>query len=266
MIRIKRFTLGFCAALAVSLMSSCTSTGPGLERLAQDIRVARPNFTETDPINFPGRGPAAYPVHGTDTSKYQPDVDWPVARANGVSFAFLKATEGGDRVDEAFAGNFTAAKTAGVPRGGYHFFYFCTPAFQQAAWFIRHVPKDPSALPPLLDMEWNHKSPSCKLRPDPATVRKEMQVWLDTVERHYGKKPLIYTVPDFYRENLEGHFTGYQFFLRAVADHPSNIYPGRKWTFWQYSGTGAIPGIKGGADMNVFNGSPAQWKAWLANR
>lgn len=252
------------AIAATALLAACSTTGPGLEQAVRDISVAKPRFSETDPVDFPGRGPAAYPVHGTDVSKYQGSVDWPTARANGVSFTFIKATEGGDRADEAFLANFQAAKAAGVPRGAYHFFYFCTPAFQQAAWFIRHVPVDRSALPPVLDMEWNHKSPSCKFRPEPDAVRKEMQVWLDRVERQYGKKPIIYTVPDFYAENLQGHFKDYQFFLRAVADHPSNVYPNRKWTFWQYSGTGSIPGIRGGADMNVFNGTPAAWKAWLA--
>ncbi len=265
MIRTGKPSLGYRAALAAALMlSACTSTGPGLEQAALNISVAKPNFSETDPVDFPGRGPSAYPVHGTDTSKYQADIDWRTARANGVSFAFIKATEGGDRVDDAFAENFQAARAAGVPRAAYHFYYFCTPAFQQAAWFIRNVPRDPSALPPLLDMEWNHKSPSCKFRPQPQAVRKEMQVWLDQVERHYGKRPIIYVTPDFYEENLDGYFKDYQFFLRSVADHPSNVYPGRKWTFWQYSGTGSIPGIRGGADMNVFNGSPAAWKAWLA--
>ena len=179
------------------------------------------------------------------------------AKAGGVSFAFIKATEGGDRVDDKFAQNYAASKDAGVPRSAYHFYYFCTSAAAQARWFIQNVPNDPSALPPVLDMEWNDKSPTCKLRPAPETVRAEMKIWLSMVERRFGKRPVIYVTPDFYDENLAGHFKSHRFFLRSVAAHPAQRYPGQGWHFWQYSGTGRIPGIKGDADMNVFAGSPS---------
>ena len=38
-----------------------------------------------------------------DLSRFQTAVDWPTARANGVNFAFIKATEGGDILDPARA-------------------------------------------------------------------------------------------------------------------------------------------------------------------
>ncbi len=251
------------------VLSACNTVSYDLEKaapIASEVAVAKPQFSETDPVDFPGNGPAAYPVHGTDVSKYQGDIDWPTAKANGVSFAFIKATEGGDRLDDKFSLNYAAARAAGVPRSAYHFYYFCTPAAVQAAWYIANVPRDPSALPPVLDVEWNHKSPTCKLRPAPDVVRQEMSIWLSKIERHYGKRPIIYVTPDFYADNLEGHFQSYEFFLRAVADHPSNVYPERKWAFWQYSGTGNIPGIKGNADMNVFAGSPSAFRKWVAAR
>ena len=250
--------------MALAILAACTTSGPGLEQTARDIAVTRAQFAESDPIDFTGGSPQTYPVHGTDVSKYQTNVDWPTARANGVNFVFIKATEGGDRVDDQFAAHFAQAGAAGIPRSAYHFYYFCTPAFQQAAWFIRNVPRDRQAMPPLLDMEWNHKSPSCKLRPEPEAVRAEMQVWLDRVEEAFGKRPIIYTTPDFYDENLAGHFKNYQFFLRSVKEHPQSRYAGRPWTFWQYSGTGRIPGINGDADMNVFNGSADTFRKWLA--
>ena len=65
---------------------------------------------------------------------------------------------------------------------------------------------------------------------------------MDKLERHYGQRPVIYTAPDFYRDNLKGAFLDYPFWLRAVAQHPSKVYPGRKWLFWQYSGSGLSQG------------------------
>ena len=220
-------------------------------------------FDDHDPFEFGARHPGLYPVHGIDVSKYQRDIDWQEVRRAGVAFAFIKATEGGDRLDSRFHDHTAGARAAGIPTAPYHFYYFCTPARDQALWYIANVPRSAVRLPPVLDMEWNAKSPTCKLRPDPATVRSEMRIWLDLVERHFGRKAIIYTTVDFHRENIDGHFRDHQFWLRSVAGHPEKVYPGNPWTFWQYTGTGKIPGISGPADINAFAGSRAQWQAWL---
>lgn len=222
-----------------------------------------PRFADNDPHEWGSRAPWTYTVHGTDVSKYQREVDWHRVKANNISFAFIKATEGGDRVDDYFEQNWRGAKAAGIPRGAYHFYYFCRPAREQAAWFIRNVPRDSSALPPVLDMEWNPLSPTCRLRPDPEIVRAEMRVFLETVERHYGKRPIIYTSIDFFDDNGLWRFKGYPFWLRSVAGHPDDKYGNHPWVFWQYTGTGVVPGIGGDADINVFNGNAAAWREWL---
>src|SRR5690606_39873882 len=69
-------------------------------------------------------------------------------------------------------------------------------------------------------LEWNHLSPTCRLRPPAATVQREMRVFLDMLERHYGKRPIIYTSIDFYHDNKLEDFGGYDFWLRSVSAHP----------------------------------------------
>ena len=227
---------------------------------ARPVEVAFPAFRDYKPHPWDGRAPRDYAVHGIDASRWQGDIDWAWVRESGISFAYLKATEGGDHVDPAFPKHWEGAARAGVPRGAYHFFYFCRPAEEQARWFIRHVPRDPAALPPVLDMEWNHRSPTCRLRPDPATVRAEARRFLDILTAHYGQRPVIYTTIDFYRETGIGTLPNTEFWLRSVAGHPSTVYPGQRWTFWQYTGTGVVPGIQGPVDINVFAGSVADWR------
>ncbi len=249
------------AALAVS---ACTSTDVDVAlQPFPTAGSAGPRFGDAKPMDFGPHHPSRYPVHGIDVSKYQTDIDWPQVRAAGIAFAFIKATEGGDRADSRYDGNWRGARGAGIPHAPYHFYYFCTRAAKQAQWFIANVPKASVQMPPVLDMEWNDASPSCRLRPDPATVRSEMKIYMDIVERHYGKRPIIYTTVDFHRENLDGHFRSHQFWLRSVAAHPSDIYPNHPWSFWQYTGTGVVPGVKGDTDINVFAGSAKVWRAWL---
>ena len=180
-----------------------------------------------------------------------------------VDIAFIKATEGGDFVDPLFQDHWRGAAQAGVKRGAYHFYYHCRPAIEQARWFIAHVPRKPGALPPVLDMEWTPFSPTCTIRRDAATIRSEVRIFLDIVSAHYGKRPVIYTSVDFFRDNDLGQIRGADFWLRAVARHPSDLYPGQNWTFWQYTSTGIVPGVPGKTDINVFAGSRADWAEWV---
>jgi lysozyme len=253
-----------CAALMLALLAGCTTIDDLAPSASSSVAVKSPRFGDSDPHEWGMvNRPTSYAVHGTDVSKYQRDVNWDTARAAGISFAFIKATEGGDRVDSHFEKHWGAAKAANVPRAAYHFYYFCRTAEDQAQWFIDNVPKERGALPPVLDMEWNPDSPTCKKRPDPSVVRSEMKTFLQIVERHYGKRPIIYTSIDFFEDNGLSGFKGYPFWLRSVAGHPSSRYGSHPWTFWQYTGTGIVPGIDGNADINVFNGSVANWEKWL---
>jgi lysozyme len=222
-----------------------------------------PKFADHKPFDFPNRQPTDYAVHGTDTSRWQPSIHWEKVQNAGISFAFIKATEGGDVLDKSFRANFAKAKAAGVPRGAYHFYYFCTAPAVQAKWFLKHLPRDAGAMPPVLDAEWNHASKTCPGKHSPEKVRKDLSLWLNIVEKATGKRPIIYTTPDFYDDNDMGRFEAHDFWLRSTAAHPSERYPHERWTFWQYTGTGKIPGIEGRADINVFRGSAEDWKKWL---
>ena len=81
-----------------------------------------------------------YPIHGIDVSKYQGEVDWPTVAASGVKFAWIKATEGGDRLDERFAADWQGAKDAGIRRGAYLFAYWCRAPEDEIAWFEQNCP------------------------------------------------------------------------------------------------------------------------------
>jgi lysozyme len=225
-------------------------------------KIHRHRFRDAHPINFGKRSPKKLAVHGVDVSRWQGEIDWPKLRTQGANFAYIKATDGGDHLDPMFKKNWRAAGEAGLRRGAYHFFYWCRTAGEQADWFIRNVPKVAGALPPVIDVEWNGES-RCKKRPPRARVLEKMQVFMDKLEAHYGQRPIIYTAPDFYSDNLKGAFPNHQFWLRSVAVHPAKVYPGREWVFWQYSGSGLSHGVEGRIDLNVFHGSEDEWRRWV---
>lgn len=229
---------------------------------AQAMTIYERRFRDAKPINFGKRSPRSLAVHGVDVSRWQGEIDWQRLRGQGANFVYIKATDGGDHLDPMFKKNWRGAHEAGLKRGAYHFFYWCRTGGEQADWFIRNVPKVKGALPPVIDVEWNGES-RCKKRPSRATVLEKMKVFMEKLEAHYGQRPIIYTAPDFYRDNLKGEFLDYPFWLRSVAAHPSKVYPGRDWVFWQYSGSGLSHGVSGRIDLNVFHGSEREWRKWL---
>lgn len=262
------------SAVALTACGGGRDSGPSRGRLMAPDKLNAAAFSasglpsrfgDTAPHEWDGLVPALYSVHGIDAARYQGVIDWSTARNAGVSFAWLKATEGGDHIDPGFVTNAPGARSAGVPVGAYHFYYFCRTPEEQAKWFMQNVPHVPGDLPPVLDIEWNHQS-SCKRKPDPLTVRSEMARFVNLLGDHYGTLPVIYTTPDFYADNDLGQMHGAEFWLRTVAAHPSERYPGEDWSFWQYTGTGVVPGVGGNVDINAFGGSPESWSRWLSVR
>ena len=259
------------ALLAVTAVLSACGGAPdrGSDRGADPapaVSVLPIRFSDADPHPEVRLATSNHPVHGIDVSRFQGPIDWFQVAQSGVSFAFIKATEGGDLVDPLLRDHMQGARRAGVPRGAYHFFYHCRPAAEQAQFFIDNVPREPGALPPVLDIEWTPTSPTCTIRREASVIRAEMAEFIRIVGAHYGQRPVIYTTLDFYHDNDLNLLGRQDFWLRSVAAHPRDAYPGQPWTFWQYTSTGLVPGITGKADINAFVGGADLWAAWLESR
>lgn len=208
-----------------------------------------------------------YTIHGVDVSKYQGQIDWSAAAEGGTQFAWIKATEGADHMDENFSRNWQDAKEAGVPRGAYHFAFWCRTPAEQMRWFEQNVPVDEDALPPVLDVELTPTSKSCTRTLYREEVLREMKEMLVEMERHYGKRPVIYSTVDFYEGILHSNaLSEYPIWVRSTKYDPVVRYGSRKWHFWQYQSDGRVPGIGTKVDRNAFHGDSRQWEAFLAGK
>lgn len=199
-------------------------------------------------------------VLGIDVSHHQKTVDWTKVRQAGYEFAFFKATEGGDYIDAQFRTNWGAARRAGMLRGAYHFFRPKTAVSTQVDNFVRAVGAITSGdLPPVLDIE----DPSLWTGIDKKRAVAMVLEWLTAVESRLGIKPIVYLSPSFARQILEvdNRLVAYPLWIAhyTAAAAPTVPSPWTRWTFWQYSETGTVPGIENKeVDMNRFNGTRAQ--------
>lgn len=91
--------------------------------------------------------------YGIDVSAHQDVIDWRQVASDGITFAYIKATEGGDFTDDRFEENWRGAREAGLDRGAYHYFTLCTPGADQALHFLDVAAPESEALPPAVDLE-----------------------------------------------------------------------------------------------------------------
>ena len=204
----------------------------------------------------------AMPIQGMDVARYQGAIDYSKVYAAGVHFVYMKSTEGDDYVDPNFRDNWRQARASGMAHGAYHFMTWCSTAAAQAKWFIKNVPADQDALPPVLDLEWNHES-SCKTKFSKADMLEKIHVMLDAMEKHTGKLPIIYTDITFNRDILDGEHFDNPFWLRSTAAEPHERYGDRRWMLWQWTQTGTLNGVVGEVDRNVFYGDENDWTVFL---
>lgn len=199
--------------------------------------------------------PEGFTVYGIDVSRYQTTINWELLCNQGlinqqpVRFAFIKATQGTDKVDPLFAQNLQQARKYGFHCSAYHYFEPKVSAKAQADFFIKHVTLEAGDLPPVLDVE---EAPAAgqSLREFKWSVIE----WLSLVEQHYGVSPILYASHSFRLRYLDDAiFQHYPFWI-AHYDVDRVAYKG-PWHFWQFSDQGQLPGVKGHVDLDVFNGT-----------
>lgn len=187
------------------------------------------------------------PVQGRDVSVYQGDFDWAAQKSAGVVFGIARIGDGTGG-DSTFAPNWSKMKDNGILRGAYQFFEPSEDATTQANLMVAAVGKlGEGDLPCTIDLETTGGQSA-------ATIRSKVKTWLDVVEAGTGKKPIIYTGPYFWADNVAStDFGDYPLWIADYGPACPLVPPGwTNWTMWQYSDGG------GALDHDVFNGSLAE--------
>lgn len=188
-------------------------------------------------------------VHGIDISHYQGDVFWDAVGDNHkMAYVYLKATEGGDRIDDRYAMNIRLAHKHGLKVGSYHFFRPKTPLHLQLSNFTTQCRPEDQDIIPMIDIETKGG-----LADD--VFVDSLMTFLEMVEEYYHQKPLLYTGANFYDKYLSGGLLNeYKLMIAQYTDYEPKLIDDRDITMWQYTGKGRINGIKGNVDKSRFMG------------
>jgi len=202
---------------------------------------------------------AADPIKGIDVSHWQGHITWADVAADGIDFAFAKATEGRLYQDDEYARNKERAEANGVAFGAYHFANpdkTANDAIIEADNFVDTANLGPNNLIPVLDLEQHGGF-------GPKKLRQWAKAWLARVEARTGVKAMIYTSPSFWKDRMGNPtwFSDHGFRLWIAHWHvdsprvPARNWDGRGWTVWQYDNCGSVAGIEGCVDLDRFRGS-----------
>ena len=210
---------------------------------------------------------ASWGPAGIDVSHYQGSINWSSVKAAGISFAYIKATEGTTYQDPDFSANYLNAYNAKVIRGAYHFAQpGSSSGAAQATYFASHGgawSADNLTLPGMLDLEGGCYGLSTSA----------MQSWIldfyNTYKAKTGRDVVIYTSPSWWN-SCTGGWSGMSakspLFVAdwTTASNPT-IPSGFPYaTIWQYTDSGSVNGVSGAVDRDKFNGTSARLLA-LAN-
>jgi len=211
-------------------------------------------------------------AQGIDVSHHNGNIDFKRVAADGISFVFIKATQGESFRSSKFLQFVKDAKAAGLMIGAYHYVddSACSAAAAkaEAANFYNAIQAAGGIgvldLPPVMDYESNKNGYS------KGTITAVAKAFLEEIHKLTGVKPLVYTHPAFI-----GNFTGLSSYPLWIARYstqtPADASGWTRWDFWQYSdgaaggylprGNRNVDGISGAVDLNEFDGTVAQLKA-----
>ena len=229
--------------------------------------IALPYLFDRKSVEKGAKVPSGAFSYGIDISHFQQKVDWDslMVMTDGagrtirsmkhardvkpVSYVFIKATEGASMKDKDFRRNWKEAGEREIRRGAYHFFRSSKDPVQQAKLFIRTVGNiGQDDLPPVLDIETIHKGCSKE------TLNSRALTWLKEVEKHYGRKPVVYSSAYFIRDILSKEIKEHYPIWVAHYEKESPMHEG--WHIWQFSDKAVVYGIEGYVDLNI--STPAQ--------
>ena len=187
-------------------------------------------------------------IHGIDISHYQGNVFWETIGENtNMAYVYIKATEGGDRIDDKYERNIDLAHRYGLKVGSYHFYRPRIPQQVQLNNFMTQCRPSDQDLLPMIDVE-------TKSGLDTEEFCDSLFKFLHLVEKAYRQKPLIYTGANFYDRYLLGELHDYKVMIAQYTERIPVLKDDLDFVLWQYTGKGRINGINGYVDKSRFMG------------
>lgn len=185
-------------------------------------------------------------------SRYQTVTDWQAVKNHGVSFVYVKLTDGGGLPNggrNPGDGLVGGARSVGIPVGGYHFVQARPSAEAQADVFINEVRRlNATGCAPMLDMEDNPPGGAPNI---PDGQKRDFSIRFCNRVAALGFRPGVY-MNNALAKKLRPDQWGVRDLVIWIARYGARPDGAAgHYDIHQYSSTGQVPGIRaGGVDLN----------------
>jgi len=189
---------------------------------------------------------------GIDLSHWNSFADYSVLNSSGLSFAFIKATQGTGIVDPAMEKHYNGISPTHLLTGFYHFYIVASDPTAQAQHFCDTIKPnmDAFSLPPVLDLE--DETTTIPV----ATLVANVQTFLAKVQELSGCTPIVYTGRGFMQGKMANSnaLANYPLWDACYEKNPATPYGG--WAapkIWQYT------------DKSTNSGQPTDGDLWYGD-
>ena len=193
-------------------------------------------------------------VNGIDVSKYQPNIDWKTVKASGIEFVIIRVGYRGSSTgvlveDPYFKQHIKGATDAGLKVGVYFFTQAITKAeaVEEASMALSLTEGYNLAYPIFIDTErvsGNARANNL----DKATRTEIVDAFCKTIQ-NAGKKAGVYASKSWYNNQLNASKLD-NYCIWVAQYNTECTYTGR-YSIWQYTETGKVPGISSYVDLNI---------------
>lgn len=202
--------------------------------------------------------PGASTVPGIDVSVHNGHIDWNQVKGSGQAFAIARVSDGLHHHDTEFDANWTGIQAVGLVRGVYQYFRPSQDPVAQADLLLSKIGTlGAGDLAPVIDVETADGVSGTH-------VVTAVRAWIDRVKAKTGVDPIIYSASGFWNTlpNTKQFAGEHLWVANYGASCPSMPKTWTKWSIWQSSDQGSVPGVSGGIDVDEFNGTLADLLAF----
>ena len=202
--------------------------------------------------------PGVTVLRGVDVSRYQDEIDWPAVKADGIDFAILRLggryQQSGDIYDDVrFEEYYTGAKAAGLRVGVYFYSQAVSTAeaVEEADYVLKKLSGKTIDGPVVFDWETAGSS-SARTNGLPIPTICDCAVAYCERVKAAGYDVMVYMNDhDGYRKYDLSRMTDYDVWYAGQynGQYPKFVYD---FQMWQYTSSGKVNGITGGADMDLW--------------
>ena len=189
-----------------------------------------------------------WPIQGVAVGPDNGPISWPSLATQNVRFAYVDATHGATVANAHFSQDHDAATAANIRSGAVHHFDLCAAVGDQAAAFVRLVPREQQALPTLVMLDIDD---GCTRQPTRALLLSELTTFLTQIETHMGKPAVIAPSIDFEARFDVARAINRPILVTAIRSEPDADGP--PWVLWLANDRLRVEGSTGPTNWLVLN-------------